>query len=49
MLQICRSVWREKNWEHSGQEGIRKNLLFLNSDHFPLIGDAPEQFKSRYV
>ena len=28
--------WQEKNWEHSGREGIRKFLLFPNSGHFPL-------------
>ena len=27
---------REKNWEHSHREGIRKFLLFPNSGHFPL-------------
>ena len=26
----------EKNWEHSGREGIRKFLPFPNSDDFPL-------------
>ena len=25
----------EKNWEHSGQEGIREYLLFRNSGNFP--------------
>ena len=29
-------IKREKNWEHSGREGIRKFLLFPNSGHFPL-------------
>ena len=26
---------RKKNWEHSGQEGIRKYLLLPNSGYFP--------------
>ena len=28
--------WPEKNWEHSGREGIRKFPLFSKSGHFPL-------------